>query len=50
MVGSLDEATEIAKQHPGLEYGLVIEVRQLTDTCHLGVNVRKDAARPLAAI
>src|ERR1700704_2052045 len=33
MVSSLDEATEIAQRHPGLEYGLVIEGRQMTDNC-----------------
>lgn len=33
----LDEATAIAQQHPGLKYGLIIEVRPLDGTCHLGV-------------
>jgi hypothetical protein len=37
LVGSLEEATAIAQQHPGLAYGLIIEVRQLTENCHLGV-------------
>ena len=37
LVRDLDEATEIAKQHPGLVYGLIIEVRQMLGTCHLGV-------------
>lgn len=37
MVGGLDEATAIARQHPGLEHGLEIEVREMTDSCHLGV-------------
>jgi hypothetical protein len=50
MVSGLDEATEIARQHPGLAYGLVIEVRQVTDSCHLGVNVRKNASKPLAPV
>ena len=36
-VADLAEATEIARRHPGLEYGLVIEVRQLSPQCHLGV-------------
>src|SRR5882762_9445409 len=39
MVGSFEEATEIARQHPGLAYGLIIEVRQMVDHCHLGVNI-----------
>ena len=37
MVSGLEEATEIARQHPGLEYGLIIEVRSMMGTCHLGV-------------
>ena len=46
LVASMDEATAIAQQHPGLEYGMVIEVRQLTPDCHLGVVTR--AARNAA--
>lgn len=37
MVSGLEEATEIARRHPGLAYGLIIEVRSMTATCHLGV-------------
>lgn len=37
MVSGLDEATEIAQRHPGLEHGLVIEVRGMDHQCHLGV-------------
>lgn len=37
LVSGLDEATAIAQQHPGLAYGLVIEVRSMTVSCHLGV-------------
>jgi hypothetical protein len=40
MVGSLEEATAIAQRHPGLAYGLIIEVRSMTPTCHLGVNTK----------
>lgn len=50
-VRDFDEATEIARQHPGLEYGLVIELRELTPHCHLGVNTRVSgtaAAAPAA--
>ena len=32
-VGSLDEATEIAKQCPLLEYGLTVEVRPIAAQC-----------------
>lgn len=49
LVSGLDEATEIARQHPGLEYGLIIEVRELTDTCHLGVTARSISAGTLSA-
>jgi len=48
MVRSLDEATEIARQHPGLEYGLEIEVRQMTGSCHLGV--KHHASAELSAV
>ena len=37
LVSGQQEATEIAQRHPGLAYGLIIEVRQLTASCHLGV-------------
>lgn len=37
LVRDLDEATEIARLHPGLEHGLIIEVREMTPHCHLGV-------------
>ncbi len=40
LVDGLEEATEIARRHPGLEYGLVIEIRELTPDCHLGVHTR----------
>ncbi|MFT3783432.1 MAG: YciI family protein [Nibricoccus sp.] len=40
LVHDLEEATEIARRHPGLEYGLMVEIRQLTPHCHLGVNIR----------
>ena len=40
LVSGLDEATAIARRHPGLEYGLVIEVRELTPHCHLGVTTK----------
>lgn len=37
MVADLDEATAIARRHPGLAYGMLIEVRAMTPHCHLGV-------------
>lgn len=39
-VSGLAEATEIAQRHPGLEYGMLIEVREMTPHCHLGVNTK----------
>lgn len=48
MVGSLEEATAIAQEHPALEHGLIIEVRQMTESCHLGV--QHHAAAELAAV
>jgi hypothetical protein len=48
LVSGLEEATEIAKRHPGLGYGLVIELRQLTDTCHIGVSARRGVSRAAA--
>lgn len=43
LVSGMEEATEIARRHPGLEHGLVIEIRQLTPDCHLGVNTKSVA-------
>ena len=43
-VRDLDEATTIAQRHPGLAYGLVIEVRRLAESCHLGVKVKEPEA------
>ena len=48
LVDGLEEATEIARRHPGLAHGLIIEIRELTPHCHLGVNTRSTVARPAA--
>jgi len=50
LVSGLDEATEIAQRHPGLAYGLVIEVRSMTASCHLGVTAARQAAPALSSI
>jgi hypothetical protein len=50
IVSGLDEATEIAQQHPGLDYGLIIEVRQMTYNCHLGVTSSLSASKTLSAV
>lgn len=46
MVGSLDEATAIAQRHPGLAYGMLIEVRPMTPHCHLGVVTKAAGKSP----
>lgn len=44
MASGREEATEIAQQHPGLAYGMVIEVRKMAEHCHLGIGPGKLAA------
>jgi len=43
LVDNWEEATAIAQRHPGLAYGLIIEVRQVTENCHLGVTSKHGA-------
>jgi hypothetical protein len=43
VVADLAEATAIAQRHPGLAYGMLIEVREMTPHCHLGVNTKSGA-------
>jgi hypothetical protein len=50
MVSGLEEATEIAQRHPGLAYGLIIEVRPVTNHCHLGVNTASRLTPEAAAV
>jgi hypothetical protein len=50
LVGSLDEATAIAQRHPGLAYGLIIEVRQMAGSCHLGVTAGHGEAKTLSTV
>ncbi|MEO5961482.1 MAG: YciI family protein [Opitutaceae bacterium] len=50
LVAGLEEATAIAQRHPGLAYGLVIEVRQLMDTCHLGVTAGHGKAQAVSGV
>lgn len=40
LVSGLEEATAIARQHPALSHGLIVEIREMTPDCHLGVNTR----------
>lgn len=48
LVSGLEEATEIARRHPGLAYGLIIEIRALTPLCHLGVNTTAESTASIA--
>ena len=50
MVSSIEEATEIARRHPGLAYGLQIEIRPMTPHCHLGVTTKSNTPGALAAV
>ena len=49
-VSGLEEATEIAQRHPGLEHGLKIELRPMVNHCHLGVNVGRKPAPAATAV
>ena len=44
-VESLDEAAEIAKDFPGLEYGATVEVRPIAPECMVGGTARQRSAR-----
>jgi hypothetical protein len=49
-VSSLDEAAEIAKDFPGLNYGATVEVRPVAPECPLALDPReKNSARPAQA-
>ena len=49
-VGSLDEAAEIAKDFPGLNYGATVEVRPVAPECMLAVSSQeKSATQPTPA-
>jgi hypothetical protein len=42
-VASMDEALEIAKQCPGLDHGIVVEVRRVADQCTIVKNAQGQA-------
>jgi hypothetical protein len=44
-VGSLEEAAEIAKEYPALEYGATVEVRPVAPECSLNQVVAEKSAR-----
>jgi hypothetical protein len=43
-VGSLDEAAEIAKEFPALEYGATVEVRPVAPECMVGETTQQKSA------
>jgi hypothetical protein len=49
MVGSLDEATEIAQQCPGLPYGVTVEVRPVAANCRVGPPANRISAQKLTS-
>ena len=44
-LGSLDEAAEIAKDFPALEYGATVEVRPVAPECMVGETAQQRSAR-----
>ena len=44
-VDDLEEAVQIAKGHPALEYGLTIEIREVAAECSVFQRVREPGAR-----
>jgi len=49
LVSGLEEATAIARRHPALAYGMMIEVRALTPDCHLGVTTKTVTPQKVAS-
>lgn len=49
-VSGLEEATAIAQRHPGLAYGLQIEVREMTESCHLGCSTARQGSKELSIV
>jgi hypothetical protein len=47
-VGSLEEATEIAKDFPGLNYGASVEVRPVAPECPLALSPAENMTAPPA--
>lgn len=48
-VDSMDEAVEIAKNYPGLNYGAEVEVRPLASECAAVLNLRREEEAARAA-
>ncbi len=53
LAADLAEATELARRHPGMDYGMQIEVRPMAPCCHLArslgwTTMRGPEAAPLA--
>jgi hypothetical protein len=45
-VADMNEAVEIARQCPGLDYGAVVEVRPVADMCTVRRHALENASRP----
>jgi hypothetical protein len=43
-VDTMDEALAIAKQCPGLDYGAIVEVRQIAEVCPMNKCAEENAA------
>jgi hypothetical protein len=48
-VSGMDEATEIAKRCPGLQFGLTVEVRPVADCCPIGGKALAKGQQPQVA-
>jgi hypothetical protein len=48
-VADFDEAVAIAKQCPGLDHGLQVEVRQVAEQCQVAQRAAQEAARQRSA-
>ena len=47
-VNTLDEAVAIAKECPGLRYGIVVEVRPVAEACPLSAEIPSELAQTVA--
>jgi hypothetical protein len=46
-VDNLEEAVQIAKRHPALEYGMTIEIREVAGDCPVSQRVREQLAQAI---
>ena len=48
-VDTIEEAVAIAKECPGLDYGTIVEVRQIAEACPLSEELRQSKGEPQLA-